>query len=246
MEFTDYIMYFQMAEVIIDPQNKNAGEILNQGVQAYSVGDYSTAVRYLRETRQLLADTYGQTDDRLGDLYLCYGKALLHLQTEKASGSGAFDGKAEGEPMEEEEQADPSDLEVAGEVLELARRIFEKRGESGKIDLADTLVVLGELSLENETFATAVEDFRKGLEVMETIPSKNDRILAETYFKLGVALSCNWRMKEAIENYTASVQLLKNRIKTLEETYGPGGKVEINQLKSIIPDIEQKIADLKF
>lgn len=295
-----------MAEVTIDPQNKNPEELLNQGVRAYTTREYATAVQALSQASQLLVEKHGESDDSLGDVYLYYGKALLELYREEAqplgdavtkklddasesdddvdtaedgetneenpeeantangeveieaavegangeaSGSGSSDAKVddkiEGESTEEKEEAEPSDLQVAWEVLELARCIYEKRGESGKSKLAETLVVLGEVSLESENFESAVDDIKRGLEVMKSIPSRDDRILAETHYKLGVALSTNSQMEEAIENFTASLELLKDRIKTLEETDKASGEVEINQMKGLIPEIEEKIADMK-
>lgn len=45
-----------------------------------------------------------------------------------------------------------TDLQVAWEVLELAKRIFEKRKERGLQKLAQTYIVLGEVSMESENF----------------------------------------------------------------------------------------------
>lgn len=293
-----------MAEVTIDPTNNNPEELLNQGVRAYVIRNYSSAVQALSLASELLVAKHGESHDSLGEVYLYYGKALLELSREEAeplgdavtkklddesesgddvdtaeeegetcqetveeaktvngetakepgekkteeepSGSGEAKEKTDGESTEEkEEEEDPSDLQVAWEVLELAKLIYTNRGDDGKNKLAETLVVLGEVSLESENFESAVADIKQGLEIMKSIPNIDDRILAETHYKLGIALSTNSQMEEAIENFTASLQLLKDRIKTLEEADKTKNEEEIVQMKGLIPEIEEKIADMK-
>lgn len=121
--------------------------------------------------------------------------------------------------------------------------IFENRGESGRNKLADTLIVLGEVSLESENFEAAVNDIKKGLEILDNLPDKNERVLAETYYKLGMALSTNSQMDEAIDSFGKSLELLKGRIKHLEEK--GEDKEEVEQMKGLVPELEEKIADMK-
>lgn len=127
---------------------------------------------------------------------------------------GPSSSKEEDEPEENGEE-ETSDLQLAWEVLELAKKIFQKLDE--KKNLAETLVVLGEVSLENESFEAAIADIKQGLELQQELFAKDSRTVAETLYKLGMAYSINSQLDEAIGSFNSSVEYLKNRIKTLEE-----------------------------
>lgn len=283
---------FQMADVTVDPQNKNPNELVTQGIRAFHIQNYPTAVQALSLASELLAAEHGDKHDSLGDVYLYYGKALLELSREEAEPLGdavtkkleddsdseeaevpeeekeedkpeeaktvnGEESKQNGEPgpssgekkpedeSTEETEEEPSDLQVAWEVLELAKIIYENQGESGRDKLAETLVVLGEVSLESENFESAVSDIKRGLEIMLGLPGKSERILAETHYKLGIALSTNSQMEEAIEQFKSSLELLQGRIKALEEEDKEKHATEITQMKELIPEIEEKISDMK-
>ncbi|KAI4455845.1 nuclear autoantigenic sperm protein nasp -related [Holotrichia oblita] len=145
----------------------------------------------------------------------------------------------------ENEEESASDLQVAWEVLELAKIIFTKRGEEAKPDLAETLITLGEVSLESENFESAVNDIRDGLEIQKLLYDDTDRTLAETYYKLGMALSMNNKIEEAIENFNRTIQLLKNRIEKLKDGQKSIEKKEVDEMRQLIPEIEEKIVDLR-
>ncbi|KAI4455833.1 nuclear autoantigenic sperm protein nasp -related [Holotrichia oblita] len=145
----------------------------------------------------------------------------------------------------ENEEESASDLQVAWEVLELAKIIFTKRGEEAKPDLAETLITLGEVSLESENFESAVNDIRDGLEIQKLLYDDTDRTLAETYYKLGMALSMNNKIEEAIENFNRTIQLLKNRIEKLKDGQKSIEKKEVEEMRQLIPEIEEKIVDLR-
>lgn len=145
----------------------------------------------------------------------------------------------------ENEEESASDLQVAWEVLELAKIIFTKRGEEAKPDLAETLITLGEVSLESENFESAVNDIRDGLEIQKLLYDDTDRTLAETYYKLGMALSMTNKIEEAIDNFNRTIQLLKNRIEKLKDGQKSIEKKEVEEMRQLIPEIEEKIVDLR-
>ncbi|XP_030751933.1 protein HGV2 [Sitophilus oryzae] len=145
---------------------------------------------------------------------------------------------------EQNGEEEPSDLQVAWEVLELAKKIFENKED--KKSLADTLIVLGEVSLESENFESAINDVKKGLEIQKELFPKDSRTVAESFYKLGMAYSTDSQIDQAIENFNNSLEYLRNRIKTLEEIklMTQEHKDEVDEIKSLIPDIEDKIADM--
>ncbi|CAG9812392.1 unnamed protein product [Phaedon cochleariae] len=159
---------------------------------------------------------------------------------DEASGSD----KPEEKPDTEEE---PTDLQVAWEVLELAKKIFQKLGDDGKKNLAETLTVLGEISLESENFESAVNDIKEGLEIQKQLFGPDSRTIAETFYKLGVAYATNSEIEEAVQSFQGSLDHLRNRIAHLEklEDKKDEAEDELKDIQSLIPDIEEKIADMK-
>lgn len=157
------------------------------------------------------------------------------------------DEAAESTDEKAENDDEPSDLQVAWEVLELAKKIYEKQGDNGKRHLAETLIVLGEISLESENFSAAIEDIKQGLEIQKTLFEKDSRKIAETYYKLGIAYSTDSQIDEAIESFNGSLEYLKNRVANLKKIEDPKDEIdeEIKEIESLIPDIEEKIADMK-
>ncbi|XP_050308580.1 nuclear autoantigenic sperm protein-like [Anthonomus grandis grandis] len=166
-------------------------------------------------------------------------------------GPSSKEGQDEDDNDKEEEEdtangdEDASDLQLAWEVLELAKKIFQKKED--KKSLSDTLIVLGEVSLESENFEAAINDIKQGLEVQIELFAKDSRAVAETLYKLGMAYSTNSQIDEAIDSFNRSLEYLRNRIKTLEEIKLPSQeqKDEIEEVKSLMPEIEDKIADMR-
>jgi len=116
------------------------------------------------------------------------------------------DDDAEGDE-EEEDEDEEDDLAAAFEVLDLARVLYTKRleqpeesedkgksvGDSTmtkhlKERLSDTHDLLAEISLENERFPNAVNDFKAALAYKKELHSQQDEIMAEAHFKLSLAL----------------------------------------------------------
>ncbi|CAH1973840.1 unnamed protein product [Acanthoscelides obtectus] len=147
----------------------------------------------------------------------------------------------------ENEDDEPTDLQVAWEVLELAKKVFEKQGDAGRKNLADTLIVLGEIALESENFPSAINDIKAGLAIQKTLFSKESRVIAESLFKLGVAYSTNSEMDEAIASFADSLKYLRTRVEHLEKMEDKKDEVddEIKEIRNLIPEVEEKIADIK-
>merc|ERR1712130_1065618 len=92
--------------------------------------------------------------------------AATEDKDEKAE-SDVEGGEKEGEDksaQDAEEEDDPSNLQLAWEMLELAKVVYTKTVETEKDNsevgrrLCETYMVLGEVSLENENYPQAVED----------------------------------------------------------------------------------------
>ncbi|KAJ8305605.1 hypothetical protein KUTeg_016150 [Tegillarca granosa] len=163
---------------------------------------------------------------------------------EEEEGEGTADegekSQDEGEKKEgEEDPDDVSNLQLAWEMLELAKLIYSKGEEKeSKIKTAESHLKLGEVSLETEP---------------------EDRLIAETHYQLGLAHCFNKQYDESIEHYRTAIKVIEDKIAKLTKFVQEGDKgekdpskfddpvklaeKEISELKEILPDIKGKIED---
>merc|ERR1712227_77396 len=151
--------------------------------------------------------------------------------------------KEEGEKKDEEEE--PSNLQLAWEMLELAKVVYSKQLEAGEGDkahleerLCSTMLALGEVSIENENYKQAVDDIQDCLKKQANLP-KDARIVAETYYQLGVAQGFNAQHDEAVESLKSAINIIQERIKNIEKTETEEAKKEVAELKALVPEIEE-------
>jgi len=171
------------------------------------------------------------------------------------------DEKTTGKDGEEE----PSNLQLAWEMLELAKVIYTKQVEITEDEakkaieekLCRTILTLGEISIENENYSQAVEDIQMCLKKQGAF-SKDSRLVAETYYQLGVAQGFNSQYDAAVESLNSAIQIIKERVKNINvlvkssdgkketgELEASIYKKEIEELEELIPEIEEKITDTK-
>merc|ERR1711909_192848 len=163
--------------------------------------------------------------------------------------------KTEGKDGEEE----PSNLQLAWEMLELAKVIYTKQVDTATDDktkkaieekLCRTILTLGEISIENENYSQAVEDIQMCLKKQGAF-SKDSRLVAETHYQLGVAQGFNAQYDAAVESLNSAIQIINVLVKSSEGKKETGEleasiyKKEIEELEELIPEIEEKIADTK-
>merc|ERR1712181_10227 len=150
------------------------------------------------------------------------------------------------EKKEGEEEEEPSNLQLAWEMLELAKVVYTKQIETGAENksemgekLCSSILALGEVSIENENYSQAVEDIKLCLEKQKNLP-KDSRIIAETHYQLGVAQGFNAQYDEAVESLNSAIKIIKEK-----HTSPSDDQKEIAELEALVPEIEEKIADTK-
>merc|ERR1712083_1016457 len=187
-------------------------------------------------------------------------KAEGETEEENTEEEGNTEEEAEGE---EEEEEDVGNLQLAWEMLELAKIIFKRDStKESKMKLAESHLKLGEVALETEQYDTAVGDLKECLKVQKEVLDEDDRCLAETFYQLGLAHSFAQQYEEAIVNYKDAARVIETKIKVLDavieagEKEGKGKDIadmedpvfkahkEIKELKDILPDIMTKIEDV--
>lgn len=168
----------------------------------------------------------------------------------------------------QEEEEDPSNLQLAWEMLELAKSIFSKHADSLEAadpirlelesKLSETYQTLGEVSIENENYPQAIEDLTMCLRRRQDLLPEDNRSVAETHYQLGVALGFNTQFDEAVNALNDAILVLEKRVTNLKEkkeSRDPSTKddaanddtrvKEISELEGLIPEIREKIADTK-
>merc|ERR1712037_227654 len=165
-------------------------------------------------------------------------------------------GEKEGEDksaQDAEEEDDPSNLQLAWEMLELAKVVYTKTVETEKDNLevgrqlCETYMVLGEVSLENENYPQAVEDLELCLaRRVASLPS-DSRCIAETHYQLGIAQGFDMKWEEAVVSLEAAIKVLETRVANLKASTDSkkveAKEKEATELEALIPEIREKITD---
>merc|ERR1712228_782269 len=183
----------------------------------------------------------GATEDEQGDEVSSMDEGTE--DEEEGTEEGTEEGKAEEEIKDDE----PSNLQLAWEMLELAKVVYTKQIESGELEnkaqieerLCSTIISLGEVSIENENYAQAVEDLKACLSKQDSLP-KDSRIVAETHYQLGVSQGYNNQFEDAVSSLNTAINNLKESSSDSDDI-----KKEITELETLIPEIEEKIDDTK-
>jgi len=170
------------------------------------------------------------------------------------------------ERNEESAEADVADddevtnLQLAWEVLELARNIFyrqSKKCTDVENKLAETYLKLGEVSLESENYTQSIEDFCLCLFIRQKNFTPDDRKIAEVHYHLGNAYTFDKQYMKGKVQYDLSLTVLNKRIHRLQEAvaavkdckHAPAVKgdedSEIEEIRLIMRDISEKIADME-
>merc|ERR1719411_678500 len=147
---------------------------------------------------------------------------------------------------------EPGYLQQAWEMLELAKVIYTKHLETesecqkaGYLKrLSETYLGLGEVSVENENYKQAVEDFNICLDKRRSFLPADSRSIAETYYQLGVAQGYSENFSEALKAMDSAVSVLKTRRDNLQKMESSENLTkEIEDLQELIKDIEEKVED---
>jgi len=164
--------------------------------------------------------------------------ASIHIGDDIYEEVESEDDSDEEEEPEDEDKPDGEDvghLELAWEVLELAKNISGKHGKT-EIE-AEALHYLGEVSLEDNNYPQAIEDLAKSLTIKTKVVSAGSRSLAETHYQLGVAYAWSGEWAKAEASLTSAISVLTARISS--------HPVEKEALENIVHEIKGRIADLK-
>jgi tetratricopeptide (TPR) repeat protein len=179
------------------------------------------------------------------------GSSPKDQETDQAGTSGIVDAPEDPTVKEGEagldDTADVPTMQVAWEVLELARIIHEKDGQDkNALKLAEIHILLGEINMESDNQEEAAEDFRKALRIRTDHLTEDDRSIAECHFQLGMVYTLSKSFDQAVEAYEFAKSVLKKKLESLRTSQSTSDTDanEIKELEGILPDIDVKIEDV--
>ncbi|ESP05629.1 hypothetical protein LOTGIDRAFT_55307, partial [Lottia gigantea] len=141
------------------------------------------------------------------------------------------------EAKPEEDPDDVSNLQLAWEMLELAKMIYLKdETKEAQLRAAEAHLKLGEVSLETEQYDQAIADFKDCLKLQEKHLEPEDRLLAESHYQLGLAYGFMKQFEQSIDHYRAAIKTIESKIGKILYPIKQAEQ-EIKDLKEILPDI---------
>uniref|UniRef100_A0A8C8G4Q1 Tetratricopeptide SHNi-TPR domain-containing protein n=1 Tax=Oncorhynchus tshawytscha TaxID=74940 RepID=A0A8C8G4Q1_ONCTS len=183
------------------------------------------------------------------------------VKTEEQNGNGKEveeedddddDDEGEGTAEDKESEEEVGNLQLAWEMLEVAKVIYKrKENEADQLMAAQAYLKLGEVGAESGNYPAAVEDFQDCLALQLKHLPPHSRLLAETHYQLGMTYCYIGQYSQAIQHYSSSVKVIEGRLAMLQGVLDKGengaeeGKTELEELKLLLPDIAEKVEDAK-
>jgi len=158
------------------------------------------------------------------------------------------------EDKNEDAEAEPGNLQQSWEMFELAKMIYsrevsncptERKAEISK-KICDSLLHLGEISMENENFDQALEDLGECLKMREATLPADSRSIAETYYQIGLAQAQSGKVSEGEASLGRASEVLKVRLGNLQKMESSDFlSKEIADLTDLIKEVKEKVADFE-
>ncbi|XP_070988240.1 histone-binding protein N1/N2-like isoform X2 [Oncorhynchus clarkii lewisi] len=167
---------------------------------------------------------------------------------EEEDGDGE-DGEEKEDIPEDSDDEEVGNLQLAWEMLEVAKVIYKrKEGKEDQLLAAQAHLNLGEVAAESGNYSQAVDDFLECLSLQLKHLASDSRLLAETHYQLGLTLCSDCQYSQAIEHFNHSARVIKSRLaKVLEKAGGPEvapeERKEMEELKALLPEIQEKVED---
>jgi len=167
---------------------------------------------------------------------------------------------AEGGVKENAESAeDISNLQRAWEMFELAKLVYSKNFADDlvfkKKRIAECLLKLGEISIEQELYDQACTDIKESIRLQEEQrdEDRDERMLAESYYQQGLAQQFNNQFDDAKESFQRALNILQLRTEKLrgrldgglaEEDEKTKLTEEITEIEALLPELNGKLEEV--
>jgi len=190
---------------------------------------------------------------------------------EEGEDEGEDDEEVEGEDLtkndeqvkDEAEAEEISNLQRAWEMFELAKLVYTKNFDNDLTfknkRIAECLMKLGEISIEQEIYEQAITDISESIRIQEEQKEeeRDERMLAESFYQLALAQQFNNMFKEANETYQKSINIMQLRIEKLKGKLTLINKDEVDseaerntindeiaELEALLPEMMSKLEEV--
>jgi len=165
---------------------------------------------------------------------------------------------------DEAENEEISSLQRSWEMFELAKLVYQKNFADDLAfknkRIAECLIKLGEISIEQEMYEQAIIDIGESIKLQEAEEKeqRDERMLAESFYQWGLAQQFNNQFNEAAESFQKSINIIQLRIEKLKGklagTWPEGDadaelekntiKEEIAELEALMPEMSGKLEEV--
>ncbi|CAK0783497.1 hypothetical protein CVIRNUC_006696 [Coccomyxa viridis] len=181
------------------------------------------------------------------------GKAPLLTANEEDTGEG--DDAEDDDDEDDANEGDAGDMQLAWEMLEVARSIYSKMGDEKALALADVHVLLGDIGMEEERFESSASDYEEALKLLAHKLEGDDRRIAEAHYKMALTLQFLEDPERALEHANKATAVCRARISRLSaaplgadaavEDPADAAAKETEDLKAVLEDLAAKVEDLE-
>ncbi|XP_077464036.1 nuclear autoantigenic sperm protein isoform X4 [Stigmatopora argus] len=162
------------------------------------------------------------------------------------------DDEEEGDGSGNKEEDEVGNLQLAWEMLEVAKVIYKrKESKEDQLMAAQAFLKLGEVGAETGNYPQALEDFQECLTLQLKHLPPHSRLLAETHYHVATTLCYMDQYSQAIQHYNSSIRVIETRLAMLQDLLDAAdgkettteARTEVEDLKQLLPDIREKIED---
>lgn len=151
------------------------------------------------------------------------------------------------EKNEDEEDIENEDdnLQIAWEVVELAKEIYNRHNDN--VNAAKAYLKLGEISIASGNYPLSVEDLNRSLDIQKNLSPADNRLKANTHFNLYVAYSASHNYDKSAEHLDTAKSVFETQVYDLSQklkTIDKSNTAEIAKLTKEINDTEEIIKDM--
>ncbi|XP_032429021.1 nuclear autoantigenic sperm protein-like isoform X4 [Xiphophorus hellerii] len=231
-----------------EPVDPEAGETSG----AADVGEEKSSVQATEEVRDASAQAVNEEEEE--DEGIEESNAEAEQTDETSEDDDDDDEDEDKENTQDNEEEDVGNLQLAWEMLEVAKVIFKrKESKDDQLMAAQAYLKLGEVSAETGNYPQALEDFQECLIIQLKLLPPHCRLLAETHYHVATTLVFMDQYDQAIKHYNSSVKVIETRLAMLQEVIdaaaGDDGaaeeKSELEELRQLLPEIREKVEDAK-
>lgn len=174
--------------------------------------------------------------------------------TQPSTSKGEY-ASAGGDEKSEEDEDTISNFEISWDLLTSAEKVFARNlhSKENRLHLAEALQKRAEISIEWENNDEAIQLLNECIDHRKSALPADHRLIAEAYHYLGVAYSFKFDYENSNLCFESAIDIIQLRLDNLvkmntahmDEFEKTSHEKEIEQLRSLIPDLRGKMDDLK-